>query len=279
MDPNLFATDGPDSNIFGLTPNYPCCAVNHGQGWPKFTSHAYMTSPDAKTLYHVLLSPTTVSYSLAGNNQVTVAAQTNYPFSSTINYTIASQQGFNFGIRVPSWVPSATVTYSLDGAAKQSIAANGAGYAVLSLGSGSHTLSVNVPMSIQTQTRYNGAVAVTRGPLVYSLDISFSTTVLNQYALSSQDLQYSPTSAWQYAISTSNLTYNGDSETVPQYPWSDSALVSISANACPITWNVVSNSADQPPSSPATCTGNHVPVRLVPYGNAKLRMTEMPTYG
>ncbi|KAJ7773249.1 hypothetical protein B0H16DRAFT_1511646 [Mycena metata] len=281
LDPSPFATDGPDSNTFGLAPNYPCCAVNHGQGWPKFISHSYMTSPDSSTLYHALLSPTTFSSTLANNNQVTVNAQTNYPFSSLINYQITAQQGFSFGIRVPTWVANSQISYTVDGGASKTATANSAGYVVLSIAPGSHTVTATIPMSIRTQTRYNNAVAVFRGPLTYSLDIAFNTVVLNTYALSSKDLQYSPTSAWQYAISTSSLTYNGDSSSAgtTQYPFSqNNPLVTISANVCPITWNVVDNSADAPPSSPASCTGSQISVKLVPYGNAKLRMTELSTY-
>ncbi|KAJ7637664.1 hypothetical protein DFH06DRAFT_1218847 [Mycena polygramma] len=273
LDPSPFATDGPDSN--------PCCTVNHGQGWPKFISHSYMTSSDSKTLYHVLLSPTTFSSTLANNNQVTVNAQTNYPFSSTIAYQISAQQAFSFGIRVPTWVPNAQISYSVDGGASQTVTANSAGYVILNVGSGSHTVAANIPMSIRTENRYNNAVAVMRGPLTYSLDVSFSTTVLNTYALNSKDLEYSATSAWQYAISTANLTYNGDSTsagTVQSAFSQDNPLVTISATVCPISWSVDLNSAAAPPSSPATCTGNHVSVKLVPYGNAKLRMTELPTF-
>ncbi|KAJ7035032.1 hypothetical protein C8F04DRAFT_1099857 [Mycena alexandri] len=253
LDPNPFATDGPDSNTFGLAPNYPCCAVNHGQGLPKFISHSYMTSPDSTTLYHALLSP----------------------------HHILLDQGFSFGIRVPTWVTNSQISYTVDGGASKTATANSAGYVVLSIASGSHTVTANIPMSIRTETRYNNAVAVFRGPLTYSLDVAFNTVVLNTYALNSKDLQFSPTSAWQYAISISSLTYNGDSSSAgtTQYPFSqNNPLVTISANVCPITWNVVENSADAPPSSPAKCTGNQISVKLVPYGNAKLRMTELPTF-
>ncbi|KAJ7363920.1 hypothetical protein DFH08DRAFT_681064, partial [Mycena albidolilacea] len=75
--------------------------------------------------------------------------------------------------------------------------------------------------------------------------------------------------------------YNGDSTSASttQSPFSqDNPLVTISATVCPISWGVDLNSAAAPPNSPATCTGNHVSVKLVPYGNAKLRMTELPTF-
>ncbi|KAJ7158775.1 hypothetical protein C8R46DRAFT_1110259 [Mycena filopes] len=281
LDPSPFATDGPDSNTFGLAPNYPCCTVNHGQGWPKFISHSYMTSPDSRTLYHALLSPTTFSSTLANNNQVTVNAQTNYPFSSILKYQISAQQAFSFGIRVPTWVSNAQISYSVDGGVNQTAIANSAGYVVLNIASGAHTVTANIPMSIRTQTRYNNAVAVMRGPLVYSLDIAFSTTVLNTYAMNAKDLQFTATSPWQYAISTSSLTYNGDSSSAgtTQYPFSqNNPLVTISANVCPINWTVALNSAAAPPNSPAQCTGNQISVKLVPYSNAKLRMSELPTF-
>ncbi|KAL0570226.1 hypothetical protein V5O48_011734 [Marasmius crinis-equi] len=287
MDPSVFATDGVsiasfnsqqlDSNTFGLAPNYPCCTVNHGQGWAKFISHAYMTSSDASTLYHAFLSPTTVSTTLSGNNAVTVTAQTNYPFSSQIQYSTSASNSFKFGVRVPSWV-SGSVTYALDGGNQQTGTANSDGYVVINVAPGSHTITVNIPMGIQTQSRFNGAKAVLRGPLVYSLDVSFNTTVLNTYALNSKDLRFDPTTSWQYAIDTSSLKYNGDATSLQSRPWSRSgAPVSITANACLVNWNVATNTADGPPTSPATCTASRQQVKLIPYGAAKLRMSEMPS--
>ncbi|KAJ3006879.1 hypothetical protein NUW54_g3766 [Trametes sanguinea] len=65
MSPNPFPNDGPYSNVFGLEPNYPCCTVNHPQGWPKFISNAFVTTPDQKSLVHVYLGPFNVNLTLA----------------------------------------------------------------------------------------------------------------------------------------------------------------------------------------------------------------------
>ncbi|KAK1227875.1 hypothetical protein PQX77_009118 [Marasmius sp. AFHP31] len=300
MDPSVFATDGPGGC------NWPgkhscqadCYALNPDQiptrlAWPPTTravpsimdkaglnllsSHAYMMSPDTSTLYHVLLSPTTVSITLSGNNLVSVNARTNYPFSSQIQYATSASKPFNFGVRVPTWV-SGSVSYTVDGGAQQTGTANAAGYLFINVASGSHTINVNIPMTIQTPSRFNGAKSVIRGPLVYSLDVSFNTTVLKTYALNSKDLRFDPTMSWQYGIETASLKYNGDASTLQSTPWSRSgAPVSITANGCLVDWNVVTNTADAPPSSPATCNSAKQEVRLIPYGAAKLRMSEMPS--
>jgi len=38
-DDPMYTTNGPAANIFGLEPNFGCCTVNMGQGWPKFATH------------------------------------------------------------------------------------------------------------------------------------------------------------------------------------------------------------------------------------------------
>ena len=38
-DEHVWTSNGPESNIYGLQPNFRCCTANLHQGWPKFTSH------------------------------------------------------------------------------------------------------------------------------------------------------------------------------------------------------------------------------------------------
>ena len=39
-----WTTDGPESNLYGLEPNFGCCTANFHQGWPKFTNSLFMRS-------------------------------------------------------------------------------------------------------------------------------------------------------------------------------------------------------------------------------------------
>ena len=41
-----WTTDGPESNLYGLEPNFGCCTANFHQGWPKFTASLWMASAD-----------------------------------------------------------------------------------------------------------------------------------------------------------------------------------------------------------------------------------------
>jgi len=41
-----WVSNGPESNLFGLEPNFGCCTANLHQGWPKLVASLWMASPD-----------------------------------------------------------------------------------------------------------------------------------------------------------------------------------------------------------------------------------------
>ncbi len=44
--PREWTTNGPDSNLFGLEPNFGCCTANIHQGWPKLAASLWMAMPE-----------------------------------------------------------------------------------------------------------------------------------------------------------------------------------------------------------------------------------------
>jgi hypothetical protein len=280
MNPNPFPNDGAYSNVFGLEPNYPCCTVNHPQGWPKFISNAFLTTPDQASLVHLYLGPFVTSVTLAGGNAVTATVDTQYPFSDVLTTTVKAAKAFTYYVRIPSWVVGGTIAVN-GGSATAVSPVNG--LQAVSIPAGTTKFVLNLPAPVTTESRPHGSIAVHRGPLHYAFDIPRTQKVLTKNAQQALavDLEFDASASWQYAIDPATLKFNaGTNPTTLPSPIFDSGKpsLSISVTACPITWATAGSTfAASPPTSPA-CTGAATTIKLSPYGATKLRIGEFPTF-
>lgn len=82
---------------YGLETDYPCCTVNHGQGYPKFAAAMFVgVGENGEGLAHALLGPATVE--VEGKR---IVCETVYLFGDTLQYTIDADSPFDFYVRVP----------------------------------------------------------------------------------------------------------------------------------------------------------------------------------
>jgi len=281
-------SDGGDSNLYGLAPNYGCCTANHPQGFPKFLTSAYMmtvSSTGSLGIIAALLGPSSLAVVLNDpvykNNQVSIQQVTDYPFAinPTIAFTIQADHPFTFSFRVPSWAVGATLT---DGNGRVTPVPNGTIYDYQYTGPASTTITLLLPTSFRIVRRYNNAVSVYYGGLLMALDISYNVTVLQRYAYNSQDLQYLPIDNWNYALqlneSDIQSSFTIKQMRIGQYPFDplNPPLIA-SAYAREIDWPMRHSGADVPPMSPIRSANPLVPVTLIPYGATMLRIAEIPT--
>ncbi|KAF9528370.1 hypothetical protein CPB83DRAFT_854495 [Crepidotus variabilis] len=280
MSPNPFPNDGAYSNVFGLDPNYPCCTVNFPQGFPKFISNAFVTTPDGASLVQVYLGPFNTNANLQNGNNVQVTVDTQYPFSDTFKTTLTASKAFTYYVRIPSWVTKGTI--SVNSGTTQPLSPSN-GLQAVKVASGTTQIVLNLPADIKTEQRPNGSIAVQRGPLHYAFDIPRNQTILAQNAQQplAVDLQFGATASWQYAIDPSTLRFDAGKPpaTLPS-PIYDSGkpTPSISVTACLISWPIAGDTfVSSPPTSPA-CTGSKSTIKLIPYGATKLRISEFPVF-
>ncbi|KAJ7480003.1 hypothetical protein B0H11DRAFT_2026128 [Mycena galericulata] len=281
MSTNPFPLDGPYSNVFGLQPNYPCCTVNHPQGWPKFITNAFVTTPDMASLVHLYLGPFSTSVLLASGNAVTANVATLYPFSDTVTTTITAKKAFTYFVRIPSWVVGGTIAIN-NAAPKPAAPVNG--LQAVTVGAGTTTFVLQLPAPITLETRPQESIAVHRGPLHYAFDIPRKQKVLatNSEQPLAVDLEYDATANWQYAIDPATLEFSSSppaSGILPS-PIFDSGLtpLKITVKACLINWAIAAPTfAASPPINPA-CTAPTETITLTPYGATKLRIGEFPVF-
>ncbi|KAJ4481886.1 hypothetical protein J3R30DRAFT_3669016 [Lentinula aciculospora] len=304
MDPFPWVNNGPNSNVFGFEPNYPCCTVNHPAAYPKFWMHSFFTRQNNTSLAHIHLGPSTYGGILAGGNNVTVTVDTLYPFSTTLDYTVSATKPFEFLVRVPGWAQSNLSTISIGGSEPVSLDPDSTNLHAINVSSGVTQLQLFLDAQIQVIPRYNSSVAITRGPLNYALEVTFNKTsassLRSQQALSDAETLFPnapasfftptdnhtldntllPTSEWRLAIdpSTIKIVDKTDTTTIlPQYIWApDSQPISMTVTACQIEWGLVNGTAAPPPASPNICIGDQFQAKLVPFAAARLRLGEIP---
>lgn len=284
LDVTPFWNVNPAGQHYGLEPNYPCCTVNHPQGYPKFVSNSF-ARVGSNGIAHALLGPTSVNTTTAAGVIVSVSCDTNYPFAYELRYTVQSNGPFDFYVRVPSWASGDSSISVNDGSAHGLQADPTTGLHHLQLNKGTTTISYSLSTGIRVAPRANDTVAIYHGALLYSVPVGQNvTTYSSNYTGAPADVQeYTilPTTSWALAIDPSTLHFNAPAPnaSLSNPVWSLNAPpVSITATVCEIEWTLVDGYAPNPPlKNQRKCTGNPLQVNLVPYGSAKLHMAELPT--
>jgi len=188
----------PDANIFGLEPNFGCCTANMHQGWPKFAANLWMGTPD-NGLAAVAYAPSIVTAKVGESGQeVSIIEETEYPFGETLDFTIQSARAVTFPLtfRIPAWAKGATLTLP-DG---ETVALPAQSFQTITREwRPGDQLRLTLPMELETERRYQGSIAILRGPLVYSLKIGENWKHIGGVQPHA-DWEVYPTTPWNYGL-------------------------------------------------------------------------------
>jgi uncharacterized protein len=272
-----WTTNGPESNLYGLEPNFGCCTANFHQGWPKFAASLWMASHDGG-LAAVAYSPCEV-HTVVGSTPVHLSEATEYPFRGLIRITVnpANELSFPLRLRIPSWADGAEVR--LNGA-PFTVAANEGFAKIERRWKAGDVVQLKFPLRPGLARGYNDSVSIDRGPLVFSYPIGEDWVKLRDRGMTA-DWQVFPSSQWNYALAVNEKTIAEAPVTerpVGPSPFSlKEAPVTLQVEARRLpSWRAIDGAADPVPESPVTSEEPKQSITLVPYAAAKLRVTAFP---
>ena len=306
-----WVSDGPESNLYGLAPNFGCCTANFSQGWPKFTASLFMLtgSSDADAgLVAAAYAPCELRTVLRGT-PVHIVEETAYPFGGVIHFTVNPAVPFEFplSLRIPAWAGGET-TISVNGKPWVSPASEDFARIQRTWRSGDR-VELTLPMQPRVSRWFNDSISIERGPLVFSYGIGEDWVKLRDQGMTA-DWQVFPTTPWNYALDIDPANPAG-SVTVHQTGLSltsrhseRSATASPSRGVegpastagspflrhnPPVTlqvharklpaWQGDDGAANPLPQSPVASDQPQESLTLIPYAAAKLRITAFPQAG
>jgi uncharacterized protein len=285
LRPRQWTTNGPESNLFGLEPNFGCCTANFHQGWPKLVASLWMATPDGG-LAAGAYGPSDVKTTVAGGVSVSILEDTEYPFRDVVSFAVTPSKpvAFPLMLRIPAWATGARLTVN---GAEQPNVRPGAYHRLARTWQTGDRVVLTLPMRVGASRWFNDSVAVERGPLVYALRVGtewreVTQGMKNPARAPAKDWELQPTTPWNYALAIDPSAI-GDRVQVREKPV---GAVPFSLDGAPIeltvpgrrlaAWTLVDGSADAPPRSPVRSDAPIEPLTLIPYGAAKLRITAFP---
>ena len=267
-----WSNNGPESNLFGLAPNFGCCAANFHQGWPKLASSLWMRSAEGG-LAAIVYAPSTMTAKI-GKTAVQVETVTDYPFRNVVEVHVQPETAIEFPLklRTPQW--GATKVH-VNGSLFDATGRGG----FLSLKrrwSAGDVVRLEFDMEPRMISGFDNSLSVMRGPLVFSLPIEEKWNKLRDRGLTA-DWEALGKSAWNYGLLDSSLV------SVKEHPIGDVPFakatppVTLQAEAIQIAnWIAQDGVAGDLPAQPEADAARVERVTLVPYASTKLRVTAFP---
>ena len=270
----IFRTNSSESHVFGLEPNFGCCTANFGQGWPKFALSAFMKSGDG--LINVVPLPSEASINYKGAD-VTVRLETEYPWKNRFVYRVTASEktDMKLRIRIPSFAKLLKVN-GTDTKKRGTLVFDG-------FGKGETTINISYEIDPVLKKSRSGLYTAERGSLLYSLKIDGKSKKV-EYTRDNVERKYpycdyyiKCAGKWNYGFASKKLSFEERSPSY--YPFSsDTPPALLKAKLVEIDWGEEDGFERVPARLPASRkpVGGAIELQLIPYGCAKLRMTELP---
>lgn len=263
----IFRTNGGESHLFGLEPNFGCCTANFNQGWPKFALSVFMHNGN-KVINTIPVPAELIT------DDVHIALETDYPFKNTFKYLLKSKKPIEFIIRIPSFAKNVKINNQ---------PFDGRQYSVTTVCGESFEINVSYDTDAYFESRPNGLNTVKCGSLVFSLPVKCDKKML-EYERDGVKRKYPycdyeliPVSDWNYGFSGYDLEIKQNEAS--DIPFSSkNPPVTVKAKAVKVNWGYEDGYETVCSKIPESrkAISNEEEIILYPYGCSKLRMTELP---
>ena len=297
----LFANNG-DRNVGAICPGphagFGCCRSNFHLAWPKFAQSMWMARDGG--LAAIAYGPCDVSTPTAE-----IIETGDYPFGPNVTFKVTRAKGGTWPlfVRIPGWCSEAKV--AVNGKDAGNVAAGTFKRIDREWKSGDEVTLV-LPMEARISHWEMDAVAVTRGPLLYSFEVPMEERKVEKYKVPYEKewidnfggdfprKELLPKGPWNYVLSLGKNGKTGDGilddakvsvvlvPSDPFVPGNAPVTISVPAKRSDFGgWGymreVTTGRAVDPPPSPVPDEGGEMEtLKLVPFGSTQLRISLFP---